>query len=391
MTDHTLSSAAASRDPALAGSPADRASERLIVLWLGTVAAMVFAIAIIGAITRLTESGLSMVEWRLFMGTLPPLTETEWQRVFDAYRESPQYLQIMRGMALEEFKWIFFWEWLHRLWGRMIGLAYLVPLIWLWATGRVPLRLRGRLILLGVLGGAQGAMGWFMVQSGLVDQPTVSPYRLAAHLGLAFVIYGLLVQTLLDIVRPLAADGAGGSGVSGVRAQAAVVLGLTALTVVWGAFVAGHDAGLIYNSFPLMDGQLIPDEMWLATAPISAALSEPGAVQFVHRCLGLATFAGLVLVWLKTRRIHTSEEVRQAAAMAACVGIGQVGLGIVTVLTLPAAALFHSGSGGVAGVIGPVSAIALATAHQAGALVLVTSLVWLLHVLRADARRQHAA
>lgn len=334
---------------ALSPSLARGDSARAIAWWLLACAAMVFAMAVIGAITRLTGSGLSMVEWRPLIGALPPLNDAEWQRVFDLYRETPEYRLINAGMGIDDFKRIFFWEWFHRLWGRSIGVVFALPFLWFWLSGRIARPLLPRLVGLLLLGGMQGLLGWFMVKSGLVDRPSVSHYRLAAHLGLAVLIYGLLVWQawiLINSALPIAA--------SGLRRNIRIAVVLTAITMLWGAFVAGLDAGLAYNSFPLMDGRLLPPEAWSLIPAWTNPLDNTALVQFIHRWLAIAT--GIVVVTLWIRAAVARSALHRAAGIAAAIAVAQVALGIATLLLeVP---------------------VALGAAHQAGALILLTALLW---------------
>ena len=330
-------------------------SSRAIAYWLLACAAMVFAMAVIGAITRLTGSGLSMVEWRPLIGALPPLSEAEWQRVFDLYRETPEYRKVNAGMGLEAFKQIFFWEWFHRLWGRSIGLVFALPFAWFWLTGRIARPLLPRLIGFLVLGGLQGLLGWFMVKSGLVDRPSVSHYRLAAHLGLAVLIYGLLVWQAWELLvrtAPVAA--------AGLRRHMLAATVLVAVTMLWGAFVAGLDAGLAYNSFPLMDGHLLPPEAWTLIPVWLNPLDNTALVQFIHRWLAIGTAVVVLALWFRSRA--GAPALRLATGLAAIIAGLQVLLGIATLLAEV-----------------PVS---LGAAHQAGALVLLTALLWCVYVTR---------
>ena len=347
MTTDTLSPAAARTD-----------SDRAIGWWLLACAAMVFAMAVIGAITRLTGSGLSMVEWRPLIGALPPLNEAEWQRVFDLYRATPEYQKINAGMGLDAFKEIFFWEWFHRLWGRTIGLVFAVPFFWFWLTGRIARPLLPRLIGFLVLGGLQGLLGWFMVKSGLVDRPSVSHYRLAAHLGLAVLIYALLVWQAWELlVRPAPVAAAG------LRRHMLAATALVAVTMLWGAFVAGLDAGLAYNSFPLMDGRLLPPEAFSLVPLWSNPFDNTALVQFHHRWLAIATAVAVLALWLRAR--SAPRPLGRAAGLAAGIAVAQVALGIATLLLeVP---------------------VALGAAHQAGALILLTALLWCLFTARRTA------
>lgn len=310
---------------------------------------MVVAMAVIGAVTRLTESGLSMVEWRPVTGWLPPLSETEWQHQYDLYKQSPEFQHKHHWMAVDDFKRIFFWEWLHRLWGRSIGIIFALPLLWFWIRKKLPAGMGPRFALLLVLGGLQGVIGWWMVKSGLVDNPFVSPYRLAVHLGMALLIFAVLWWTVLDLIRKTTSAVPNLSHLqTSLLPHAATALALLCVTIVWGAFVAGLDAGMIYNSFPLMDGRIFPAEPFEALSLVA----EHGWVQFAHRWLGIVT--GTVIFILGWR-------VRDVFLMAAVVL--QVGLGIATILTqvwIPAAAL-----------------------HQFGAIILLAALLRALHFLRA--------
>lgn len=294
---------------------------------------------IIGAITRLTESGLSITEWNVVMGALPPLNEAQWAAEFTKYQASPEFELKHFWMQVDDFKQIFFWEWLHRLWGRTIGLVFALPLLVFWMRRQIPRTLKPHLLGLLALGAAQGYMGWYMVQSGLVDQPAVSHYRLAAHLSLALIIYSYMLWLGLKLwtERPTAAN-------SPVMfhpfpAHGAAALLCVAITIIWGAFVAGLDAGLIYNSFPYMGDGLVPAEMWTQTPGWINLFENHASVQFMHRLLGIATGAAVCSYawrgWRTTRH-----------AIFAYVGIWvlvQIGLGISTLLSqvwIPVA-VFH--------------------------------------------------
>lgn len=334
-----------------AGPVGDRAAARLIGGWLVACAAMVFAMAVIGAITRLTESGLSMVEWRPLIGALPPLSEAEWQRVFDLYRDTPEYRLKNAGMDLAAFKTIFFWEWFHRLWGRLIGLVFALPLLALWLTGRVGRvghvpHLGWKLAGLLVLGGLQGVMGWVMVQSGLIDRPSVSQYRLAAHLGLAFLIFGLLLWLAWRLFEDPAAPAAAPTP-RPVRGHLWGTVAMAATTVLWGALVAGLDAGLAYNTWPLMDGRLLPPEASSLTPWWLNPLENTAMVQFVHRWLAIATAAAVLALAVSVRRRRVAPRVRRTVDLAAAMVLVQVALGVATLLTrvwIPAAALHQAGA-----------------------------------------------
>jgi heme a synthase len=334
-------------------------SARPVAAWLLLTAAMVFAMAVIGAVTRLTESGLSMVEWRPLVGALPPLSEADWRKLFDEYRATPEFRKLNAWMGLDDFKGIFWWEYIHRLWGRLIGLVYALPLAWFWWKGRLEPWLKPWLVLALALGGLQGAVGWWMVASGLVDDPHVSHVRLALHLGLAVGVYGLLLalaERLLPAPRlPVPAR---------LRRLAVALAGFVFVVIVSGALVAGLDAGLVYNTFPLMGGRWIPDEVPLA-GDAAAFLSTPAAVQFLHRWLAKTLVLAVLGFWLLARREPLAPAQRvPVEAMAAMAAI-QLGLGVLTlILQVP---------------------VVLAAAHQAGALVLFGLAVWTAGRLRRSA------
>ncbi|PIW26165.1 MAG: heme A synthase, partial [Rhodospirillales bacterium CG15_BIG_FIL_POST_REV_8_21_14_020_66_15] len=271
-----------------------------VAAWLFLICAMVFAMVVLGGVTRLTESGLSMVHWRPITGWLPPLGDTEWQAAFDAYRQSPEYHHLNRGMSLDGFKGIFWLEYLHRLFGRIIGIVFFVPFVWFLATGRLTGPIRSKCIMMFVLGGLQGLLGWFMVKSGLVDEPSVSQYRLAAHLSLALVIYLFALWTALDIVQPRYAV------VPAARARhsfwATGLLGFIFLTVFSGALVAGLDAGLLYNTFPFMEGRVFPADGFDLRPVYLNFFEDRATVQFDHRVLALTTVCLVAAFWAGVRR-----------------------------------------------------------------------------------------
>jgi cytochrome c oxidase assembly protein subunit 15 len=297
--------------------------------WLFLCAGLVYLMIVVGGLTRLTESGLSIVEWAPIMGTLPPLSQAEWERTFDRYKAFPEYQKVNRGMSLAEFKGIFWLEYLHRLLGRLIGIVFLAPWAWLVARRRLPVGLALRLAAIFALGGLQGVLGWWMVKSGLVDDPRVSPYRLAAHLGLAVLIYALLVWTALRLLEPRQLP----TTPPGRLAPAANgLLGLVVLTIVSGAFVAGLDAGLTYNTFPLMDGRLVPDG-YAMLAPWPRNLTENiAAVQFNHRLLGMTTLVAGVAFAVVLGRRTTNRPLASLAKGLLALALLQPALGIATLL-----------------------------------------------------------
>lgn len=314
--------------------------------WLFVCCALVFAMVLLGGITRLTESGLSIVDWRPVTGWLPPMGDAEWAAIFDAYRSSPEFRQLNFWMTVEDFKQIFWLEYLHRLLGRLIGIVYVVPFFWFVLRHRLPGALTGRLLLLLLLGAGQGVLGWYMVRSGLVDRPSVSQYRLAAHLGLAVLIYGALLHTALGL------RGFDRQADERVRPAAMWMTALVFVTMTWGAFLAGIDGGAVFNSFPLMDGHLVPPGILELSPWWRNPFDNVALVQLLHRALAAVTATAAIVVWLVHRRAVPSG----ALGAMAFVALVQFCLGVATIL---------SGA-----------EIYVAWAHQAGALALFTAAVW---------------
>ncbi|MCC7048992.1 MAG: COX15/CtaA family protein [Alphaproteobacteria bacterium] len=376
-------------DAALSARPQTRPAPRLVAPWLYLCAAMVFAMVLIGGITRLTESGLSIVEWQPLVGALPPFSEADWQALFQKYQASPQFQQVNRGMDLPAFKTIFWWEYIHRLWGRLIGAVFLLRRQ---VQGMLAWKLGG----IFALGGLQGAMGWYMVASGLVDRPDVSQYRLTAHLALALLIYALLLWQAMKLSSARKADfsesplpvppsrkGRGNS----VRMAATALLALITVTILAGAFVAGLDAGLIYNTFPLMEGRIVPPDYGLMQPWWRDWFENHATVQFHHRVLAIATLCAVLayVPWLLRAGARSKEDVlrhapdeeaknallpspsrdkttRRAGIALLHLALVQVALGIATLLL--------------------VVPVPLAALHQAGAMALLTAALWLRFTLR---------
>ncbi|MDX1710709.1 MAG: COX15/CtaA family protein [Rhodovibrionaceae bacterium] len=340
-----------------------RANDRAVGLWLYAVAAMVFAMAVIGAITRLTESGLSIMEWAPVSGALPPLSAAEWERLFELYKTTPEYQQINRGMSMAEFREIFWWEWVHRLWGRLIGVVFLVPFLWFLIRGKIRRGLSPHLAGLFLLGGLQGAMGWYMVASGFAERTDVSQYRLAVHLSIAVVIYAyllLLAWRLRDPDPEASQDPAAGSLRTGLTALTA----LAGITILSGAFVAGINAGLIYNSFPLMGGRLVPSDYGFLEPLWLNAFENVAAVQFNHRLLAVAAVFAALALWLWSLRMDLSERARWALGFMALMALAQLGLGIATLLA--------------------AVPVWLGALHQAGALLLLGLVLRARYLLRPE-------
>ncbi|MGX1097672.1 COX15/CtaA family protein [Amorphus sp. MBR-141] len=320
MSDSSLSSAQPARPPAA------------LRVWLLCVAALIVLMIVVGGATRLTDSGLSITEWKPIHGVIPPLGEAEWQEEFAKYRTIPEYQLINKGMSLDEFKNIFWWEWGHRFLGRFIGVAFFLPMVWFWARGQVPGWLKPRLVGLLCLGGLQGAVGWWMVASGLVDRVDVSQYRLATHLTLACIILAAIVWTAESLrirgvgrLDPLPA---------GLRATARVGVVLVLLQIFLGGLVAGLDAGMVYNTWPLMDGALIPSGLLFQDPWWINAFENTLTVQFDHRLVAYVLLAFAVFQgWLVRRQAPASRAARRTAIFAGLV-VFQAVVGITTLLTV---------------------------------------------------------
>jgi heme a synthase len=343
------------------------ARRRAVGLWLVVWAVMLLLIVVIGGVTRLTESGLSITEWAPVTGIVPPLSDEAWERAFTAYQQIPEYQQRNQGMTLAEFKRIYFWEYLHRLWARLIGIAFVVPFAVFLVRGGLPKRLTWRLASLLVLTAGQGALGWFMVASGLSERTDVSQYRLAAHLGLALVIYVVTLWTAADLLAGGQADrrtgGQDGRGVEGVRTLAGLVVGLIFLTAVAGAFVAGLDAGKVYNTFPYMGGRIVPAGYGFLDPWWRNLFENAIAVQFNHRWLGMLSLVAALGLWARGLGAGLAGRSRTLLMLLPLAALVQVTLGILTLLL--------------------ATPIGIAALHQAGAVLLLTVAVLLYHALRA--------
>lgn len=336
--------------------------------WLFGCSGMVFGAVIIGGLTRLTESGLSMTDWALF-GKLPPITQQEWLKEFNQYQQYPEYKLKNQGMSLEEFKFIWWMEYGHRQWGRLIGTAFLIPAAVFWSKGWFTKVMKRRVLGCGVLLGCQGLLGWYMVKSGLEDRfqsqsdvPRVSQNRLAAHLGTAFVLYSALLWSALDVTKPAEAVKQINTSMLKFRKLAHFTKGWVFLTALSGALVAGLDAGLVYNSFPKFADRWIPSDL-LAFSPMSANFTEnPTTVQFDHRIMGTTAVCLATVLGLWSRRLVLPKRAHKAALTLAGVAWMQVGLGISTLLLYV-----------------PVS---LAAMHQSGSLITLSTAIWLAHELK---------
>lgn len=330
---------------------------RPVLCWLLLCAALVACMVLLGGYTRLSGAGLSITQWKPIHGTLPPLNAEAWQEEFDAYRATPQYAKVNAGMTLEAFKTIFWPEFLHRLLGRAMGLAFFAPFL-LFALERV-FAPRFTLRLLGIfaLGGVQGLVGWLMVKSGLVDDPHVSHFRLAAHLALAFALFGLLLWAALDVARPSPR-----AVPPGMRRSLWGIFGLLCVQIIYGAFMAGLHAGLIYNTFPTMNGAWAPEGLMALNPWWMNPLAHIPTVQFIHRWLAALVVGALIFWWLTYRKTAMNGVLRPLTTALVCTVLMQVALGVATlVLAVP---------------------LALAMLHQFTALVLFGLMVATLHGLK---------
>lgn len=326
----------------------------VIARWLITVAALVFCMVVVGGITRLTESGLSITQWKPITGAIPPLTHDQWMDAFRLYQQIPEYQQLRQGMTLSDFQFIFFWEWVHRLLGRLIGLAFALPLLWFAFRRAIPYGYGWRLVALLALGGLQGAIGWWMVTSGLSVRTDVSHYRLAVHLLTALFIMGGLIWTALDLFglarNPAARPAA-------LRPFALVALLVLLVQLMFGAFTAGLDAGYVSNTWPLMNDHLVPEGIsWLGSLWATLS-SDPYLVHFIHRWWAWVAATMLILLARKAKRAG-----RRGPSIGINAAVGtQIALGIATV---------------VSGI-----ALPLAVLHQAVGALVVASAAWGAHAI----------
>jgi heme a synthase len=304
-----------------------------IRVWLMVLFALVVVMIAVGGLTRLTGSGLSITDWRPLVGAIPPLSAADWAREFDAYRQIDQYRLVNRGMSLGEFQVIYWWEWGHRQLGRVIGLVWALGFAWFWLRGRIPAGWTGRLLVLGALGGLQGAIGWWMVASGLSDgMVRVASYRLATHLGLAFVILGLIAWFVFLLGRSEAQLMAARRGREGRLCRTSTgLMHFAFLQILLGALVAGIDAGRGYTDWPLMAGGVFPPGMWDLTPVWRNLFENDGTVQFIHRVSGYLLAVLAVVVWARARRSPHPATVTAGHVMLAAMA-AQIVLGIVTVM-----------------------------------------------------------
>ena len=300
-------------------------ADPLLAAWLWTLAALVFAMVLVGGATRLTDSGLSITEWQPLLGAIPPLNESQWLAAFEKYKTIPEYQIVNRGMSLAAFKQIYWWEWAHRFLGRVIGLVLILPLLLLWLSGHITRRMAGTLLILLLLGALQGALGWYMVKSGLAERTDVSQYRLAAHLLLASMIYAAIIWVALGLSFPRT------NGPVRVKARPLALIALILMQIGMGGLVAGLDAGLSHNTFPLMDGRLVPPGLLVMTPWWRNVFENPLTVQFLHRLFAYAIAVSVLLNALTLGRV--TNDIRLSAWLLLAIVSLQITLGVWTLLS----------------------------------------------------------
>jgi len=327
-----------------------------VFYWLLTGCVLIFIMVVVGGITRLTHSGLSISNYKLISGTVPPMNDIEWQEAFDLYKQYPEYQKLNNHFTLQDFKDIYFWEWLHRVIGRFIGLVFIIPFIYFYLRKQLTKATIRKSIILLILGGFQGFLGWYMVKSGLVDRPDVSHYRLAAHLTTAFITFAYTFWVALDIIYP-------DKKViqKKLRNFIRITLGVLILQIIYGAFVAGLDAGFIHNHWPMMsEGKFMHKTVYIEQTPLIKNFIEgKSGVQFVHRILAYIVVVFISIIWTKTRKITLNKNQKNGVnALLILVGL-QFLLGVLTILMqVP---------------------VWLGVAHQIGAFFLLTAMTFVLH------------
>ncbi|HEX3667360.1 MAG TPA: COX15/CtaA family protein [Rhizomicrobium sp.] len=329
-------------------------SRRAVGWWLIAIALVVAAMVTVGGLTRLTGSGLSITEWKPISGVIPPLNQQSWQAEFANYQKIPQYWRENRGMTLAQFKGIFWWEWSHRLLGRLLGVVFLLPFIGFAVTGAIPKRDWPRMVLLFALGGLQGVVGWWMVKSGLETRVSVSQYRLAIHLGVAIILFGALLWTAFDYLR--GGQPRSPAGKSTLGAGAFALVGLVYVQMLLGALVAGLHAGLIYNTWPSMNGRFMPEDAFSQQPWWSNFFENPGTAQFDHRLVAYIVAAASLTFWFLTRQMHAGKRICASSNALMAAVLLQIALGIATLLNQ--------------------APLALAAVHQAAAVFVFTTALW---------------
>jgi cytochrome c oxidase assembly protein subunit 15 len=336
-------------------NPTQANNDQLIARWLLICALVIFGMILLGGVTRLTDSGLSMVEWKPLMGIIPPLSQHDWQDLFLKYQQFPEYQKINLGMTMSEFKFIFMFEYLHRVLGRLIGLLFFIPFVYFYFSGRISPQLLPKLLLMLVLGGCQGLMGWYMVKSGLIDVPHVSQYRLTAHLGLAIIIYGFIIWTAFGLINKPSDQP------SGLGKPACILSGLVFLMILSGGLVAGTKAGYAYSTWPLMGDHFIPMGLYDMSPAWLSAFENITTIQFNHRMFAYLIAILMIGFSVVALRSNITSKVRLGIYSMLVLLVVQISLGISTIV-------FHV-------------PVATAAAHQVGAVALLTALLFVSHSL----------
>lgn len=330
---------------------------RVVAIWLLVCCALVFAMVVLGGVTRLTGSGLSIVEWRPIIGVVPPLSDADWAHKFEMYQQTPEYHNVNAHMDVDDFKGIFWLEYLHRVLGHFIAVAFALPFLVFAIRRYIALKEWPKYLLMFALGGLQALLGWYMVKSGLVDVPRVSQYRLTAHLVAAFLVYAYIFWVAMSLLFPSSDDGR-----HPWFTRALALASLISVTIVSGGFVAGLKAGRIYNTFPMMGENWLPPGLWVLDPPWRNLFNNATTAQFDHRVIAMTTFLLIVVFWIRTRNVELPDRARRAATVMLHIAVLQVVLGVTTLLlAVPAA---------------------LAASHQAVAMLLFTAALFIVHSLR---------
>ena len=331
-----------------------------IIIWLFTGCIMIYLMVVIGGITRLTHSGLSMVEWNPIIGSIPPMNDADWQIPFDKYKQTPEYQIINNQFSLEEFKSIYWWEYIHRFLGRTIGVVFLIPFFYFWSKKKFDKSLLKKMFVLLSLGALQGVLGWYMVYSGLQKEPHVSHYRLAAHLISAFTVFGFTFWYALDLLYPQAIEE--NIIIKQVKRLSVIMFGIIVLQIIYGAFVAGLKAGLFYNTFPKMGTKFIPETVTSFDPFYKNLIENPSGVQFIHRTIAYLAVIIVLFTWETIRKMELTKLQRRASNFMLGVVFVQFLLGIITILyAVP---------------------VTMGVLHQTGAFFLFASSLFFMHSLR---------
>lgn len=335
-------------------------NHKSIIIWLFTGCFLIYLMVVIGGITRLTHSGLSMVEWNPIIGSFPPMSDADWQIPFDKYKQTPEYQIINNQFSLEEFKSIYWWEYIHRFLGRTIGVVFLIPFFYFWLKKRFDRSMLKKMFVLLALGALQGVLGWYMVYSGLQKEPHVSHYRLAAHLISAFTVFGFTFWYALDLLYPQAIEE--NKIIKQVKRLSIWMFGIIVLQIIYGAFVAGLKAGLFYNTFPKMGTKFFPDTITSFDPFYKNFIENPSGVQFIHRTIAYIVLIIVLFVWETIRKMELTKLQRSASNFMLGVVIVQFLLGIITLLyAVP---------------------VTMGVLHQTGAFFLFASSLFFMHSLR---------